>query len=82
MKEFCVAKEAVAADGPTPEPGDPVTVEMTGNVARIEGDRIYLTDVATNGVPVPAAPEVAKTPLEEDEEIRGMARAADREDSL
>lgn len=82
MKEFCVAKEAVAPDGPTPEPGDPVTLEMTGNVARIDGDRIYLSDSQTNGVAVPEDAMPPKSALEEDEEIRGMARAADREGSL
>ncbi|MBS0229452.1 MAG: hypothetical protein JSS23_12275 [Proteobacteria bacterium] len=78
MKEFCIAKEAIAPDGPVPEPGDAVTVELAGAVDRIDGDRIYLREVTTNGVPVPQeAPEVP-----EEERVREMAAAADREDTL
>lgn len=76
--QLCVSKAALAPDGPAPEIGDSVTVEIAGTIARVEGDKYYLDAQSANGTPMPAE---ASEPTEggSDDEMRGMAESADAE---
>ena len=77
MKELCVSKASLAPDGPAPEVGDPVSVEVSGTVARVEGDRYYINADTANGVAVPE-PESMEQETD-DAKLRGMAEDADEE---
>lgn len=76
MKELCVSKASLAPDGPAPEVGDPVSLEVAGTVSRVEGDRYYINADTANGEPIPAA-EMEKEPGDDD--LRSMAEDADKE---
>lgn len=76
MNEVCVSKDALAAEGPAPVAGDHVEWQAAGTVARVEGDKFYITEETANGVPLPDdAPKGSG-----DDDIRDMAAAADREE--
>ena len=81
--ELCLTKSAIAPDGPAPEIGDPVSVELTGTIDRIEDDKYYLKDARANGVELPVETEPAEPDADD---MRGMAEAMDarglKEDSL
>lgn len=76
-KTLCIPKAAIAPDGPAPEIGDPITLEVAGKVSRIEGDKFYIEAESANGVPIlDDAPAADPT----DEDIRGMGETADSEE--
>jgi len=77
MKELCVSKASLAPDGPAPEVGDPVAFEVSGTVARVEGDRYYINADTANGVAVPEPESMETEP--NGEALRGMAEDADEE---
>ena len=76
--ELCIAKDAIASDGPVPEMGDQVTFEVAGRVARIEGTNIYVEADTANGVPLPAPTEEPKEM--DDDDLRSMAEASDKQE--
>lgn len=85
MKELCVSKASLAPDGPAPEVGDPVSFEVSGTVARVEGDRYYINADTANGVAVPEGESMEQDEGEsmeqetDDAELRGMAEDTDEE---
>jgi len=77
MKELCVSKESLAAEGPVPEMGDKVSFETAGTVTRVVGDKIYLHADTANGVPLP---EEAAEKEPDDDDMRELGADADRKE--
>ena len=78
MKELCVSKASLAPDGPAPEVGDPVTLEVAGTVSRVEGDRYYISADTANGEPIPASEDMESGEPDGDD-LRAMAQKSDEE---
>jgi hypothetical protein len=51
-RAMVVPAEAVAIDGATPVPGDPVDAQISGTVHGLDGDQVVIYLESINGVPV------------------------------
>lgn len=76
MKELCISKAAVAPDGPAPAVGDPITMEVSGTVSRVEGDQYYIQADTANGEPIM---DESATAEPDGDEVRAMGQMADEE---
>lgn len=78
--EVKVPLAALAIDDAQPQPGDPVDLNATGKLSRIDGDFAVVEIDTLNGSPVPPADAGAGEPAGEPagDELRGLAEEADR----
>lgn len=74
--EVKVPLAALAIDDAQPQPGDPVDLNATGKLSRIDGDFAVVEIDTLNGSPVPPADAGAGEPA--GDELRGLAEEADR----
>ena len=79
--QLCVSKAALAPDGPAPEIGDSVTIELVGTISKIDGDTYCIDAQTANGAPV-AADMAEPTDEGMEDQMRGMAQASDEEAGL
>lgn len=76
--DHCVPLKALAIDGTPPAVGDEVDYTTKGKVARVEGDKAYITPTEVNGEPFSApADEAEPTPEDDDAETMRVAQEAD-----
>lgn len=79
-KELWVPTEALAMEGIEPSPGEPVSVQVEGELVRSENGLSYISPKSANGLPIPEQKGDAarpKTPEEEEAELMRQAEAMD-----
>lgn len=74
--EVKVPLAALAIDDAKPQPGDPVDLNATGKLSRIDGDLAVVEIDTLNGAPVPPDGPAAGEP--DGDELRSLAETADR----
>lgn len=78
--DHCVPLPALTIDGTPPTVGDEVEYTAKGKVARVEGDKAYVTTTEVNGEPF-TAPTEKKDPTEEEEDAEMLRLASEADDN-
>lgn len=76
--EQCVPLGALSIDGTAPAQGDEVDYTVKGKIARIEGEKAYVTPATINGEPI-AAEESPSEPAEDDAMAAAMKADAENQ---